>query len=160
MRGRTLILLLGSGILLVVATLIGLPFLALRPSSLSSLKPATPPLLQGVSAGSGWNSMGCPRPASAPFLPDREALSPDLTPRLAAAFPAGSAADALRSTLLSQGFQPMQPCQDDPAINRAAFSQTGGGLTGPYPISAVVAWRQAATGQVEWTKGFVSYLAP
>lgn len=157
MTGRTFILLLGGGVFLALALLIGGPLLALRPSFLN---PATPPILKGVRAGGGWNSMGCSRSSSMRFDPGKEALSPDLTPRLAVAFPAGSDADAVRTVLIAQGFHSIEPCRDDPSVQRVAFSQTGGGLAGPFPISAVVAWKRTDTGQVEWTKGFVAYIAP
>ncbi len=159
MKGRTLVLALGAGILLLLATLIGGPLLAIYLST-RPLVPGTPPLLQDVRAGGGWASMGCPRPTSPSFASMSEALSPDLTPRLAALFPPGSDADALRTALVAQGFGVIAPCEGDPSVHRAAFHQSGGGFAGPYPISAVVAWRRTEDGRVVWTKGFVSYLAP
>lgn len=159
MKGRTLVLALGAGLLLVSAMLVGGPLLAIHLSR-RPLVPATPPLLQDVRAGSGWASMGCSRPTSPSFASISEALSPDLTSRLAALFPPGSDADALQTALVTQGFGDMATCKDDPSVYHAAFRQTGGGFAGPYPIDAVVAWRRTEDRRIEWTKGFVSYLAP
>ncbi|WP_143074706.1 hypothetical protein [Methylobacterium sp. ap11] len=124
------------------------------------LTPATPPILRGATAGSGWAGGGCPRPASQTAAPGREALSPDLTARLSDTFPKGSDADAVRAALLAEGFRPTEPCRDDRRIERAGFEQRGGGVAAPYPVSAIVAWKRTETGRVEWVKGFVSYLAP
>ncbi|KMO22135.1 hypothetical protein QR78_07565 [Methylobacterium indicum] len=159
MKGRTLVLALGAGLLLVSATLVGGPLLAIHLSK-RPLVPATPSLLQDVRAGSGWASMGCPQPTSPSFASMSEALSPDLTPRLDALFPPGSDADALQTVLVAQGFGDIATCKDDPSIHHTAFRQTGGGFAGPYPIFAVVAWRRSEDGRVAWMKGFVSYLAP
>lgn len=157
MRGRTLVLALAGAVAVTFATSAAVLLLALRPAPLD---PVTPPLLDGVTAGSGWTGGGCPLPADSQLAPGREALSPDLTARLAAAFPAGSAADALQDALLAQGFRLDEPCRDDPAIRRAVFVQTGGGLAGPFPIHAVVAWTRTEAGTIAWTKGLVAYRAP
>lgn len=156
MKGRTFVLCFIGAILLTLAAMIALPAVALLGMRAPPLTPATPPLLQGVKAAGGWFSEGCRDPAAATvFAGLREAVSPDLTTRLASTFPAGSEADALQAALLAQGFRMKEPCRDDPAVHRAAFVQTGGGLA--FPVRAVVAWKRTATGQIAWVKGFVSY---
>ncbi len=158
MKGQTLVLSLAGATLLTLAAMVAVPAVALLGMRTPPLKPATPPLLQGVTAAGGWFSEGCRDPAAAKlFAGQPEAVSPNLTSRLATTFPTGSDADALQAALLAQGFRMKEPCGDDPAVHRAAFVQTGGGLSGGFPGRAVVAWRRTTTGQVAWVKGFVAY---
>lgn len=89
--------------------------------------------------------------------PSREALSPELTERLAHQFPTGSDAGQLERSLLSQGFRVIRaPCPTAPAIHLAEFRQTGGGFFA-YPIFAQVAWEQNDAGRLVWTKGSVTF---
>ena len=154
MSGKKLVLLLAGSLLLTVSALLGLPILALMLIVSEEPRPAMPPLLQGVTAASGWTSGGCPPPSRVAAGLGREALSPVLTQRLASTFPAGSDPRGLRAALLSQGFRLLDPCPEDVAINRASFWQAGGS----YRVFATVAWRQTADSRIEWTKGFVSYV--
>ena len=156
MKGRTLVLSLGAAVLFALALVIGGPVLVLLSISAAPLEPATPPLLQGVTAAGGWFNEGWQDPtAEKNFADRREAVSPDLTSRLATTFPAGSDADALQAVVLTEGFRTKEPCGDDPSVHRAAFIQDGGGLSS-FPIHAVVAWKRTTNGQVVWVKGFVS----
>lgn len=164
MNGRTLVLCLIGAILLALATMVAVPLLVLSRIDAPPLQPATPQLLQGVTAASGWFGEGCGRPETSVFPSGlREAVSPDLTSRLATAFPSGSDGDTLQSALLTQGFRLKDPCRDDPSVHRATFIQTGlqtglqTSLGSHFPIHAVVAWKQTTTGQIAWVKGFVSY---
>ena len=123
------------------------------------LEPPTPPLLVNVSGRGGWWEGGCPPRDSAD--PSQEALSPELTARLAQQFPAGSDAALLERALRSQGFRIRgRPCPTAPAIRLAEFRQRGGGFSGPYPIFAHVAWEQDDGGRLVWAKGHVQFTGP
>lgn len=114
--------------------------------------PDVPAFFQHTQGAGGWSSDGCPLP------PDQktDALSPDLTPRLNAAFPEGSDPNALRDFVVNQGFQMRPPCEGDPAIQRASFSQLGGSFGHPT-FHATVAWKADSDGRLMWTKGYVFY---
>lgn len=116
-------------------------------------------MLRGATGGSIRTGGGCTPPPTTP-ISGREAASPEFTSRLNAAFPRGSDANAVPAGLSTEGFRPIGPCRDDPRIERAGFEQQGGGIAGPYPVSALVAWRRSESGRVEWIEGFVSYRAP
>jgi hypothetical protein len=125
--------------------------------------PATPPLLRDVSAQGGWWNGGCPpRDAAEARLnaTSPEALSPELTERLAQEFAVGSDAGRLERALRDQGFQVRAPCATVPAIRLAEFRQTGGGFYGPYPVFAQVAWEQDDAGRLVWAKGHVAFTGP
>ena len=92
--------------------------------------------------------------------PEQEAISPELTERLARQFPVGSDAARLERALRDQGFQPTAPCPTAPAIRHAEFRQEGGGFYGPYPIFAQIAWEQDDAGLLRWVKSSVSYTGP
>lgn len=125
-----------------------------------TLSPETPPLLNGVTAGGGgWWNGGCPQSESAPAGMS-EALSPELTARLKEAFPAGGSAINLENALRQQGFGKVTPCDEEPSVRTSIFRQTGGGFFGPYPIFAVVAWKQDEEGRILWTKGHVAFTGP
>jgi hypothetical protein len=126
------------------------------------LDPPTPPLLINVSARGGWWEGGCPprNAAQARHMPpSQEALSPELTERLAQQFPAGSDAGRMEGALRGQGFRVSAPCASDPAIHLAEFRQRGGGLF-VYPIFAQIAWEQSDAGRILWTKGHVAFTGP
>ncbi|KQT60969.1 hypothetical protein ASG52_17140 [Methylobacterium sp. Leaf456] len=59
--------------------------------------------------------------------------------------------------LLDQGFRPIAPCEQDAAIQRAWFTQEGGGPFGPFPMSAVVSWKVGPDGRIAWTKAVVDF---
>lgn len=125
------------------------------------LDPPTPLLLRNVTAHGGWWNGGCPpRDAAEARLnaASPEALSPELTARLAQQFPVGSDAGLLERTLRDQGFQQVSaPCATAPPIRLAQFRQRGGGFYGPYPIFAQIAWEQNGAGRLVWTKGTVAF---
>jgi hypothetical protein len=127
------------------------------------LTPPTPPLLQNASAAGGWWNGGCPpRDATEAqiFEPSREALSPELMERLTRQFPVGSDASRLERNLKEQGFSLRLPCDGLSAVHLGEFRQRGGGLYGPYPIFAQIAWEQDDAGRIMWTKGTVSFTGP
>lgn len=125
------------------------------------LTPPTPKILQRVTAGrGGWASAGCP-PASELERNlekgDQEASSPELSGRLRSKFPPGTPSKTLISYLSAQGFSSPTVCGGDRSIFRMSFNQAGGSPLGPFPIFAVVAWKQDDQGLVVWTKGQVSF---
>jgi hypothetical protein len=86
----------------------------------------------------------------ADWLP-ANALKPDTPPLLAEGlskfedrlkqdFPVGSSGKELEQLLRGQGFVVSNSFTDDPHVHRVTFSQTGGGLRGPYPVVAIVQW--------------------
>jgi hypothetical protein len=123
------------------------------------LTPTTPPLLQGAVASSGWAG-GCPPYASELAFSSPEAHAVQVEARLARDFPAGTPEQALRTALTGQGFKPEASCDNDPTIHRARFFQSGGGLFGPYPALANVAWKVDADGRIIWTKADLMYVGP
>lgn len=145
---------LGSVAVIAVTVLAG-------SAAASELNPPTPPLLQGAVAGGGCSAGGCP-PNSA--LGDRapgEAHSSNVVQRLAREFPPGTAEEKLLTALREQGFQVITPCEGDPTIHRAVFAQKGGGgLWGPYPIFANIAWKIDGLGRIVWSKANVAYTGP
>lgn len=127
------------------------------------LTPSTPPLLEKVTAAGGWWNGGCPpkdKLEADRWKPSEEALSPELMARLSGQFPVGSPASRLEQNLKQQGFIVRRPCNEIPTIRVGEFRQSGGGLDGPYPIWAQVAWKQDATGKIMWTKGTVAFTGP
>jgi hypothetical protein len=88
-----------------------------------------------------------------------EAISPELSERLARRFPSGSDAAVLEQALFHDGFRPGRTCQKH-STRSADFLQEGGGFFGPYPMVATVAWKVANDGRILWTKGRVFYFAP
>lgn len=68
------------------------------------LHPTTPPILKNVS-GDGWVWNGGCSSSNNMFSGSHEALSPELTHRLADQFPAGSDAGLLEQALREQGFE-------------------------------------------------------
>lgn len=123
------------------------------------LEPATPPILRNVTAGGGWWNGGCPSHYKA-LSGDHEALSPELTQRLAKGFPTGSEAVLLKEALRSQGFRMQERCATEPSIRLAEFRQTGGRFYGPYPVFAQVTWKQDDAGRLVWSKGHVAFTGP
>ena len=122
----------------------------------ATLTPATPPLLRGVTAGHGsWASGGCPPTRFDPPLP--EASSPELAERLRSQFPPGTPSQVLVEDLRGQGFVATSPCENDKSIHRMIFSQEGGSILPPFPVSAAVAWKEDAAGRIVWTKGQVEF---
>lgn len=121
MTGRTIVLLLGGGILLTLAALVGGPFYTWHVA-----------VSRGVPLVSAT-----PRPTTP--ISGREAASPEFTARLNAAFPRGSDANTVAAGLSTEGFRPIGPCRDNPRNERAGFEQRGGGIAGPYPVSALAA---------------------
>jgi hypothetical protein len=127
----------------------------------ATLNPQTPPLLRGVTTGhGGWASGGCPPTANFEYNLERigqEASSPELAKRLSDKFPAGTSSKALIAYLSSQGFASIAACQNDGSIFRMSFNQSGGSPLGPFPMLAVVAWKEDGQGRIVWTKGQVSF---
>jgi hypothetical protein len=80
--------------------------------------------------------------------------------RLARQYPIGSDASRLKRNLEEQGFSLSVPCKGLSAIHRGEFRQRGGGIYGPYPIFAQIAWQQDEAGRIMWTKGTVSFTGP
>ena len=81
--------------------------------------------------------------------------------RLDREFPPGTAEEKLLTSLREQGFQVMAPCDGDTTIYCAVFAQKGGGgLWGPYPIFATIAWKIDSLGRIVWSKANVSYTGP
>jgi len=76
---------------------------------------------------------------------------------LAAKFPAGSSSQALIAYLSRQGFGGKTACPNDGSIFRMLFNQSGGGVFGPFPMLAVVAWKEDGQGRIVWTKGQVLF---
>jgi hypothetical protein len=124
------------------------------------LRPATPPLLQGATAGSGWFSGGCPAHDWDITAKYPEAHAPQVEARLARDFPAGTPEQALLAALTRQGFKPDIPCDNDATIHRALFNQKGGGLFGPYAAMAQVAWKVDGQDRIVWTKAQLAYQSP
>src|SRR6185437_13140796 len=106
----------------------------------SRVQPPTPPLLRDATGHGGWWSGGCPRRTEFGERDADEARSPEIEDRLRKQFPAGSSASELKRALSSQGFTDPNKCETDSSITRMIFRQRGGGLFGPYPAFAVVAW--------------------
>ncbi len=120
--------------------------------------PPAPPLLEHVTAVSGWFG-GCP-PRNVQEAAERartgEALSPELNQKLALQFPPGSSADSLAKALSKQGFAPGEACENDPTIRRATFR---GPIRGSiFDINAEIYWK-AEGDTLVWTKGFVFFIA-
>jgi hypothetical protein len=123
------------------------------------LRPATPPLLQNATASSGWAG-GCPPHANERAFASPEAHALQVEARLAHDFPAGTPEASLISALARQGFKPEAACDNDPTIHRAQFNQAGGGLFGPYPAMANIAWKVDGEGRIVWTKADLMYTGP
>ena len=77
--------------------------------------------------------------------------------RLRRQFPTGSNASLLERRLRQEGFSFRLPCEGLPAIHLGEFRQSGGGLHGPYPMFAQIAWEQDDAGRIIWVKGTVSF---
>ena len=126
---------------------IGLALVAVVGSTLVWLnqpKPL-PPLLQHVSAASGWWG-ACPPQL---YTQKQLALSPQLNQRLATQFPPDtSQEEELISVLRTQGFGDLSSCKDDSSIYSMIFRAS--------TIHAAVFWK-ANEGKLVWTKGFVAY---
>jgi hypothetical protein len=121
-------------------------------------QPPLPPLLQNVTAGSGWWGACPPETAEEARLRDLSplALSPELDERVARSFPIGSSEMVLVDTLRAQGFELRPSCKGDQSIHAAEFEQHPHGLL-PYPLTAKVFWKVDSAGNIEWTKAFVRY---
>jgi|SRR5579872_802 len=121
-----------------------------------SLHPPTPPLLEGGSEaiGSSHHS-GCP-PWDAYDLHNAGSIEQ----RVAKLFPTGTAQGQIIRSLSEQGFKIEPPCPSDPTVRYATFSQTGGGLFGPYPASSVITWQVDWAGRIVWASGWVAYTGP
>jgi hypothetical protein len=124
------------------------------------LSPPTPALLQGATASSGWNSHGCPAHAWDITAKYPEAHATQVEARLARDYPNGTSEAVLAGALIRQGFKPEAPCDNDPAIHRASFTQSGGGFSGPYAALAEVAWKVDGQGRIVWTKANLVYVSP
>ena len=124
------------------------------------LSPPTPPLLLGAATAGSWDSHGCPAHSWDITARYPEAHSPRVEDRLTRDFPAGTPEADLLGALTRQGFKPEAPCDNDPAIHRASFNQSGGGLAGPYPALAEIAWKVDPEGRIAWTKANVMYTGP
>ena len=119
-----------------------------------------PPLLVGARAASG-NYDGCPEAPSRWADPHPgSGASPNLTARLARAFPPGSDAGRVSSTLAAQGFEPSGACQTDPSVRFAIYDDPPGHLRGIFETHAVVFWKADAADRILWTRGFVAYTGP
>jgi hypothetical protein len=125
----------------------------------AELSPPTPPLLEHARAGGGWWSGGCP-PHADETIARPEARSADVEERLATQFPPGTAEPRLVLVLKEQGFERIAPCDNDPQIHRATFTQQGGGFLGPYPVLAIVAWKIDDLGDIIWIKALIAYRGP
>jgi hypothetical protein len=131
-----------------------LVFVVVGLAGCTALRPETPPLLQNVTSQGGWWSNGCPpRSEMEASLADGRQASA----RVAAKFPVGSDAKALESHLGEVGFDKAAACEGDASIRHASFRQTGGGLYGPYPMFATVAWKTGEDGRILWTRANVTY---
>jgi hypothetical protein len=137
-----------------------IPAAAVLSACAEPLRPATPPLLQNAIAGGGWFSGGCPAHDWDITAKYPEAHAPQVEARLARDFPAGTPEQALLAALTRQGFKSDGACDNDPSIHRAVFNQAGGGLFGPYPARAQVAWKVDGEGRVVWTKAQLAYQSP
>jgi hypothetical protein len=136
----------------------GLTMVAFAVFAGEGLAPPTPSLLKDAQAKGGWDSGGCPaHPNEAAFAKDGEAISPNVEKRLVQQFPAGTPEQELVLALQRQGFELIPPCDNDIQIHRAVFRQKGGGILGPYPMFANIAWKIDELGRVVWTKAFVAY---
>ena len=120
-----------------------------------------PPLLAGVTAGSGWAS-ACP-PATAAerqirerALNERIAIAPALERRLQQEFPAGTSNDRITDALRAQGFKLTTPCEADTTIQRATYFHKGTGII-PTDTNATVYWKLDAQRNVVWATGIVTY---
>ena len=121
--------------------------------SAEPLKPPTPPLLVGAgSMRARVHHSGCP-----PWG-DYDLQNPgSIEDRVEQTFPAGTPQTEVVSSLRRQGFKVEPACASDPAVTFATFRQSGGGLYGPYPASAVVTWKVDPKGRVIWASGWVAY---
>ena len=108
-----------------------------------------PPLVQGASSGGGigYDCRQGLEPASQPGL----AQSPEIVERLRQQFPPGSPSDALRSSLLRQGFSMEGPCSPDRTISWAQFRRNGN------EVVANVYWREGPDRRLVWSFGEVYY---
>ena len=118
-----------------------------------------PSLLVGARSASG-NYDGCPQAPSRWADPHPgSGASPNLTARLTRAFPPGSDAKRLSSSLAAQGFKPSRGCQTDPSVRFAIYDRPGD-LRAIFQTHAVVYWKVDAGDRIAWTRGFVSYTGP
>jgi hypothetical protein len=136
-----------------------LPIAAAVAACAERLSPPTPPLLQGAVASSGWAG-GCPPHANELAFASPEAHAVQVETRLNRDFPAGTPETTLMSALARQGFKPEAACDNDPTIHRAQFNQAGGGLFGPYPALANIAWKVDGAGRIVWTKADLMFTGP
>jgi hypothetical protein len=157
--GRRYISFLAIGALVLTAAITGLIAFAV---SGQSLTPPTPSLLKGAKASGGWWSGGCPPGTNeVAFIQGRhEARSPDVENQLARLFPVGTPEVALKLSLQRQGFKLSEACSNDSKIHRAVFTQKGGGLAGPYPIFASLAWKVDEFARIVWIKASIVYDGP
>ena len=124
--------------------------------SAKPLKPPTPPLLMGAgSMRTRVHHSGCP-PWDAYDLDNPGSIED----RVERTFPAGTPQKEVVSSLSRQGFKIVAACASDPTITYATFSQSGGGLYGPYPAYADVTWKVDRMGRVIWASGWVAYTGP
>jgi hypothetical protein len=121
---------------------------------------SVPPILRGVTAGSGYFG-ACP-PAdesTANFIKaaGKLAVSPEFSRRLEAAFPPGSPEEALIHLLTAQGFVLRAECRTDSTVKIASFHLDGSGLS-RLETAADVYWKADTVRRIVWTKGFVMYV--
>lgn len=121
---------------------------------------SVPPILRGVTAGSGFFG-GCPpsdeAAADAIRNAGKLAVSPEFDSRLEAAFPPGSPQEALIDSLTGQGFVLAGACKTDSTVRIALFHLNGRALS-RLEMGADVYWRADKEGRIIWTKGFVMYV--
>ena len=122
------------------------------------LSPPTPTLLLNARSTGGWWDGGCPAGETDQTL--TEGRSPQIEDSLRREFPPGSSQQALTRSLVTEGFKLDRPCDSDPSVLRATFQQSGGGLRGPYPAYATVAWKADRAGRLIWTKGNIEFTGP
>ncbi len=114
-----------------------------------------PPLLQHVTAASGWVG-ACPpeNDMEAKGQAKGLALSPELNSWLKQQFPPGSREDGLVRTLVAQKFWSFTTCEHRQSIRISTFNGYAGGIFNTW---AAVYWEVDDARNIVWTKGFVAF---
>jgi hypothetical protein len=104
---------------------------------------SVPPILRGVTAGSGFYG-GCPpsneATAESVRIAGKLAVSPEFNGRLEAAFPPGSPQAVLIDSLTAQGFVLSGQCKTDSTVKIALFHLDGRALS-RLEMGAEVYWQ-------------------
>ena len=116
-----------------------------------------PPLLLDATTTGGSNFL-CEGGDEQGSVPETASHSPQIVARLRTAFPPGSLASKLRTSLTRQGFIIHDACSADKSVSWADFQQRGFNGTATYQAAfGTVYWKQDKVGRLTWATGDIAY---